>query len=292
VLLDFDRAIASGKRMGDTIEQVVVMVVMVVVMVVVVVVMVGVVLVMVVMVVDHDAHDDGIYDASCQTFVRSRKRQNTSSKMGFGMSTASVDQSGNVDKGAFGFEEGSEYTMTEFKRKVDQFNKIVCLRKGLESLAEVEEYYWKVVTTGEENLTVEYGNDLDVGTYSSAFPRPEDDFGQHPWNLNQLPRESGSLLRNMTFDVNGVSRPWLYVAPPPSWKMCNTFACTLAWLSRPFVGIMRTITFTVSTTCMQVTPRCGTGSLVLLPVNSSTSSQKKSQSYSTPTEICCTASPP
>jgi hypothetical protein len=66
------------------------------------------------------------------------------------------DQSGNVDKGAFGFEEGSEYTMTEFKKKVDQFNKVVCLRKGLESLAEVEEYYWKVVTTGEENLTVEF----------------------------------------------------------------------------------------------------------------------------------------
>jgi hypothetical protein len=75
---------------------------------------------------------------------------------GGGTSAAVNDQSGNVDKGAFGFEEGSEYTMTEFKRKVDQFNKVVCLRKGLESLAEVEEYYWRVVTTGEENLTVEY----------------------------------------------------------------------------------------------------------------------------------------
>ncbi len=72
------------------------------------------------------------------------------------MAAAVNDQSGNVDKGAFGFEEGSEYTMTEFKRKVDQFNKVVCLRKSLESLAEVEEYYWRVVTTGEENLTVEY----------------------------------------------------------------------------------------------------------------------------------------
>jgi hypothetical protein len=56
-----------------------------------------------------------------------------------------------------------------------------------------------------------YGNDLDVGTYSSAFPKPDDEFGRHPWNLNQLPRESGSLLRNMTYDVDGVSRPWLYV---------------------------------------------------------------------------------
>jgi hypothetical protein len=131
------------------------------------------------------------------------------------MAAAVNDQSGNVDKGAFGFEEGSEYTMTEFKRKVDQFNKVVCLRKSLESLAEVEEYYWRVVTTGEENLTVEYealasatnlypqryarsitkcdtlcmyGNDLDVGTYSSAFPKPQDEFGQHPWNLNQVGR--------------------------------------------------------------------------------------------------------
>jgi hypothetical protein len=112
VLLDFDRAIASGKRIGDTIDQ---------------------------------------------TFVRARKRQNSSSRMGMSAAPAS-DQSGNVDKGAFGFEEGSEYSMTEFKKKVDQFNKVVCMRKGLETLAEVEEYYWRVVSTGEENLTVEYGN--------------------------------------------------------------------------------------------------------------------------------------
>jgi hypothetical protein len=77
---------------------------------------------------------------------------------GMGATGPSLDQSGNVDKGAFGFEEGSEYTMTEFKKKVDQFNIVVCRRKGLESLAEVEEYYWKVVTTGEENLTVEFAS--------------------------------------------------------------------------------------------------------------------------------------
>jgi hypothetical protein len=204
VLLDFDRAIASGKRMGDTIDQVAGAAAAAVVVVVILITITRIML----------RWSRLPNNFSCQTFVRSRKRQNSTSKMGLGMATAVLDQSGNVDKGAFGFEEGSEYTMTEFKRKVDQFNKVVCLRKGLESLAEVEEYYWRVVTTGEENLTVEYGNDLDVGTYSSAFPPPEDDFGQHPWNLNQLPREPGSLLRNMTFDVNGVSRPWLY-APAP-----------------------------------------------------------------------------
>jgi hypothetical protein len=31
-----------------------------------------------------------------------------------------------------------------------------------------------------------YGNDLDVGTYSSAFPQSDEEFGRHPWNLNQV----------------------------------------------------------------------------------------------------------
>jgi len=69
VLLDFDRAIAAGKRIGDMIDQ---------------------------------------------TFVRARKRQNSSSRMwvpgggGGAPAAAANDASGNVDKGAFGFEEGSE----------------------------------------------------------------------------------------------------------------------------------------------------------------------------------------
>jgi hypothetical protein len=115
-----------------------------------------------------------------------------------GGAAAVNDQSGNVDKGAFGFEEGSEYTMTEFKRKVDKFNKAVCMRKGLQSLAEVEEYYWKVVTTGEENLTVEYGNDLDVGTFSCVTPYSITVFLYHSHSTRQARTPPRFLSRRMS----------------------------------------------------------------------------------------------
>jgi hypothetical protein len=101
VLLDFDRAIASGKRMGDTIDQVAAVVDVLVDVLVDVVVDVDVVVVVVVVISTIRTTNTLRWlcsplfswlpnNASLQTFVRSRKRQNSTSKMGMGMATGAA----------------------------------------------------------------------------------------------------------------------------------------------------------------------------------------------------------
>ena len=102
MLLDFDRAIASGKRMGDTIDQVAAVVDVLVDVLVDVVVDVDVVVVVVVVVISTITTTNTLRwlcsplfswlpnNASLQTFVRSRKRQNSTSKMGMGMATGAA----------------------------------------------------------------------------------------------------------------------------------------------------------------------------------------------------------
>jgi histone demethylase JARID1 len=52
---------------------------------------------------------------------------------------------------------------------------------------------------------VEYGNDLDTQKYGSGFKK-----SSHPWNLNNLPHLSASILRHIASEINGVNVPWLY----------------------------------------------------------------------------------
>jgi len=91
----------------------------------------------------------------------------------------------------------------------------------------LEEDYWRIVETGAEAVQVEYGNDLDTQKYWSGFPRaaehvhteemnPDIDFQsveyykKCSWNVNNFPRNPGSVLRHIRTDINGVNVPWLY----------------------------------------------------------------------------------
>ena len=92
------------------------------------------------------------------------------------------------------------------------------------SYASLEEDYWRIVETGAEEVTVEYGNDLDTKEFWSGFPRSREpttpqagaDFGkdqyyaQTDWNTNNMPRADGCVLRYIKADINGVNVPWLY----------------------------------------------------------------------------------
>lgn len=99
------------------------------------------------------------------------------------------------------------------------------------SLAQqVEDTYWRIVETQCQQLTVHYANDLDVRINGSGFvpPRPTDTGVGEPeavpvdlksrsyyrlcgWNLRNMPRAAGSLLRYMKEDIAGINVPWLYV---------------------------------------------------------------------------------
>ena len=74
-----------------------------------------------------------------------------------------------------------------------------------------ERFYWRVVETQSEEVTVDYANDQDMSKFGSAFS--EDDRGSgrpSPWDLRSFPVRDRSVLRKLDQDVEGVTRPWLY----------------------------------------------------------------------------------
>ena len=98
----------------------------------------------------------------------------------------------------------------------------------------IERDYWDVVETHSREVTVEYGNDVDVTTFGSGFPmsergraicgreipekmaEPEPKFGEDDfyketwWNLNNIPSAPDCVLRYVKVGINGVNVPWMY----------------------------------------------------------------------------------
>lgn len=100
--------------------------------------------------------------------------------------------------------------------------------------ASLESDYWNLVETLEDEVEVEYGNDIDTTEYWSGFPisergrclqstkdkskckLPEPKFGTEDfyketwWNLNNIPCCPDSILRHVKVGINGINVPWLY----------------------------------------------------------------------------------
>jgi len=98
----------------------------------------------------------------------------------------------------------------------------------------LERDYWDIVETHNREVTVEYGNDVDVTTFGSGFPmsergrsicgrsipekmaEPEPKFGEPDfyketwWNLNNIPSAPDCVLQYVKVGINGVNVPWMY----------------------------------------------------------------------------------
>lgn len=82
------------------------------------------------------------------------------------------------------------------------------------SVEDVERKYWELVKSGDTPLVVKYGADLNV--YSPEFKeflvdQTGTDYAKDPWNLKNLPKTPGSLLRYLDTVIPGVNSPWLYI---------------------------------------------------------------------------------
>lgn len=72
---------------------------------------------------------------------------------------------------------------------------------------------------------MDYGADLDTATFGSGFAKlssdanMQDPYGVSCWNLNNLPRQPGSVISFENEDISGVVVPWLYVG------MCFSSFC-------------------------------------------------------------------
>lgn len=122
---------------------------------------------------------------------------------------------------AFGFEQAQrEYTLQQFGEMADQFkSNYFNMPVHLVPTELVEKEFWRIVSSIDEDVTVEYGADLHTMDHGSGFPTksslyllPEDqEYAESSWNLNNLPVLEESILGHINADISGMKVPWMYV---------------------------------------------------------------------------------
>eukprot|EP00467_Chlorarachnion_reptans_P010887 CAMPEP_0114498786 /NCGR_PEP_ID=MMETSP0109-20121206/7061_1 /TAXON_ID=29199 /ORGANISM="Chlorarachnion reptans, Strain CCCM449" /LENGTH=1966 /DNA_ID=CAMNT_0001676293 /DNA_START=40 /DNA_END=5940 /DNA_ORIENTATION=+ len=117
-------------------------------------------------------------------------------------------------KQSFGFGNGDRYTLNQYQERGDKFKMEWFRKKERKTMekvprTQIEKMFWNIVQKGKPIVEVEYASELDVGELGSGFPS-EGEYGEHPWNLNNLARAQSSLLRHLD-DIAGITIPWLYI---------------------------------------------------------------------------------
>uniref|UniRef100_A0A8D3CA95 [histone H3]-trimethyl-L-lysine(4) demethylase n=1 Tax=Scophthalmus maximus TaxID=52904 RepID=A0A8D3CA95_SCOMX len=131
---------------------------------------------------------------------------------------------------AFGFEQASRsYNLQAFGDMADSFKSdYFNMPVHMVPTELVEKEFWRLVSTIEEDVTVEYGADIASKEFGSGFPvrnshfeiSPEDEhYLSSGWNLNNMPVLDASVLTHITADICGMKLPWLYVG------MCFSSFC-------------------------------------------------------------------
>ncbi|KAG8451341.1 hypothetical protein GDO86_003521 [Hymenochirus boettgeri] len=131
---------------------------------------------------------------------------------------------------AFGFEQAArDYTLRMFGEMADNFKSdYFNMPVHMVPTELVEKEFWRLVSTIEEDVTVEYGADIASKEFGSGFPvrdgkfrvKPEDEmYLDCGWNLNNMPVMEPSVLTHITADICGMKLPWLYVG------MCFSSFC-------------------------------------------------------------------
>ncbi|KAM7531266.1 hypothetical protein LguiB_034676 [Lonicera macranthoides] len=128
----------------------------------------------------------------------------------------------NSEKDSFGFVPGKQFSLEAFRRVADRAKRR-WFGSGSTGREQLEKRFWEIVEGSAGMVEVMYGSDLDTSVYGSGFPRlndqrPEsvgidvwDEYCASPWNLNNLPKLQGSMLRAVHHSIAGVMVPWLYI---------------------------------------------------------------------------------
>ncbi|KAJ3718020.1 jumonji superfamily protein [Lentinula guzmanii] len=137
--------------------------------------------------------------------------------------------------GDYGFDEGEEHSLSSFQARDMEFRRMwfkshppppqppamkddpTALHFGDITVSEydIEREFWRLVQSSSETIETEYGADIHSTTHGSAMPTletdPLDPYSKDPWNLNNIPVVSDSLLRYIKSDISGMTVPWTYV---------------------------------------------------------------------------------
>ncbi|XP_012280328.1 lysine-specific demethylase lid isoform X2 [Orussus abietinus] len=122
---------------------------------------------------------------------------------------------------AFGFEQAQrEYTLQQFGEMADQFKSdYFNMPVHMVPTSLVEKEFWRIVSSIDEDVTVEYGADLHTMDHGSGFPTKtsvnlftcDQEYAESSWNLNNLPVLRSSVLGHINADISGMKVPWMYV---------------------------------------------------------------------------------
>ncbi|MEQ2230105.1 Lysine-specific demethylase 5A, partial [Ilyodon furcidens] len=131
---------------------------------------------------------------------------------------------------AFGFEQAvREYTLQSFGEMADHFKSdYFNMPVHMVPTELVEKEFWRLVSSIEEDVIVEYGADISSKDVGSGFPikdgkrrllGDEEEYANSGWNLNNMPVLEQSVLTHINVDISGMKVPWLYVG------MCFSSFC-------------------------------------------------------------------
>uniref|UniRef100_G3QPI6 [histone H3]-trimethyl-L-lysine(4) demethylase n=1 Tax=Gorilla gorilla gorilla TaxID=9595 RepID=G3QPI6_GORGO len=131
---------------------------------------------------------------------------------------------------AFGFEQAvREYTLQSFGEMADNFKSdYFNMPVHMVPTELVEKEFWRLVSSIEEDVIVEYGADISSKDFGSGFPvkdgrrkilPEEEEYALSGWNLNNMPVLEQSVLAHINVDISGMKVPWLYVG------MCFSSFC-------------------------------------------------------------------
>uniref|UniRef100_A0A4W5K7V0 [histone H3]-trimethyl-L-lysine(4) demethylase n=1 Tax=Hucho hucho TaxID=62062 RepID=A0A4W5K7V0_9TELE len=131
---------------------------------------------------------------------------------------------------AFGFEQAvREYTLQSFGEMADHFKSdYFNMPVHMVPTELVEKEFWRLVSSIEEDVIVEYGADISSKEGGSGFPvrdgkrrllGDEEEYANSGWNLNNMPVLEQSVLTHINVDISGMKVPWLYVG------MCFSSFC-------------------------------------------------------------------
>lgn len=131
---------------------------------------------------------------------------------------------------SYGFEQSKRtYTLNEFGEMGNKF-KSNYFKKPHQTvgLDECEKEFWRILSSPNESVSVEYGADLHTLEVGSGFPTKsykgkltptEQDYITSPWNLNNISCLEKSVLSQMNVEISGMKVPWAYVG------MCFSCFC-------------------------------------------------------------------
>jgi len=119
----------------------------------------------------------------------------------------------------FGFAQSQRtYSISEFGEIADKF-KSDYFNLPAVPVELIEKEFWRLVSSMEDAVAVEYGADLHTNQGTSGFPtiknprllKSDYEYVEHPWNLNNLPVLEGSVFKYINSAIDGMVVPWNYI---------------------------------------------------------------------------------